>query len=577
MKGVVGMTSMEAPLVLPEPKMKNAGLYAGIGDYKKVEPKRYAPKTLRETAEGRYWRAYKAPSFINAVSQVTSLHFADAYPYQLAVTSSARVTVYNSQSRKQSRVFARFKDIAYSGVLRSDARAMVVGGQAGLVQLFDMNSRSILRKFEMHTRAVRAVKFSPQSYATIASASDDTTVRIWDVAAGECVRRHDGHTDYARSIAGHPTASTTWASGSYDHTVRLWDNRDGSTSASMTLDHGAPVEDIAWLPSGSLLVSVGGQDACVWDVLGGGKLLKRLRCHQKTIMSCHVAADGGPPPSFDNFVSVQRGSVGRATAPRLLTGSLDGHVKVHELDGFEVTHSAKYPGPVLSVALSPDANALAVGTANKLLSIRRRTKPRVSHDANGRGGGGGGDPGFHKVGPSGRRKAPRRLDAGSWQYFIRGQNAKAAEGDFKVQRMRSVRLQAHDRALKRFRFTEALDASLAGGRPEVISAVIDEISAHGALGKALAGRDATALQPVLRYVMKHIGNPRHTRQLVHVAGMVLDIYGGSVGASREVDAGLRLIRERVAVTLRLHDSLAALAGVASPLLTVGQLAAYSGR
>jgi U3 small nucleolar RNA-associated protein 15 len=82
---------------------------------------------------------------------------------------------------------------------------MVVGGQAGLVQLFDMNSRSILRKFEMHTRAVRAVKFSPQSYATIASASDDTTVRIWDVAAGECVRRHDGHTDYARSIAGHPT------------------------------------------------------------------------------------------------------------------------------------------------------------------------------------------------------------------------------------------------------------------------------------------------------------------------------------------------------------------------------------
>ena len=74
--------------------------------------------------------------------------------------------------------------------------------------------------------------------------------------------------------------------------------------------------------------------------------------------------------------------------------------------------------------------------------------------------------------------------------------------------------------------------------------------------------------------MKHIGAPRHARQLVHLAGMVLDIYGGSVGSSREVDAAPRLIRERVAVTLRLHDSLAALAGVASPLLTVGQLAAY---
>ena len=552
-----------------EPKVKGAGLYAGIGDYVKVEPKRYAPKTLRETAEGSTGARTRRPRS-STPSRRSPASTSRTRTHQLAVTSSARVTVYNSQSRKQHRMFARFKDIAYSGVLRSDARAMVVGGQAGIVQLFDMNSRSILRKFEMHTRAVRSVKFSPQSYATIASASDDTTVRIWDVAAGECVRRHDGHTDYARSIAGHPTAQTTWASGSYDHTVRLWDDRDGSTSATMTLDHGAPVEDVAWLPSGSLLVSVGGQDVCVWDVLGGGKLLKRLRCHQKTIMSCHVAADGGPPPVLEHgSFAASAGAGGRATAPRLLTGSLDGHVKVHELDDFSVTHSAKYPGPVLAVALSPDANALAVGTANKLLSIRRRTKPR-SHAL----GGGGGDPGFHKVGPSGRRKAPRRLDAGSWQYFIRGMNAKAAEGDFKVQRLRSVRLQAHDRALKRFRFTEALDASLAGGRPEVIAAVIDEIAAHGAVSKALAGRDAAALQPVLRYVTKHIGNPRHTRQLVHVAGMVLDIYGGSVGASREVDAALRLIRERVAVTLRLHDSLAALAGVASPLLAVGQLAAY---
>ena len=133
----------------------------------------------------------------------------------------------------------------------------------------------------MHTRAVRSVKFSPQSYATIASASDDTTVRIWDVAAGECVRRHGGHTANtpgpSRAIRDLYTAQTAWASGSYDHTVRLWDNRDGSTSATMTLDHGAPVEDVAWLPSGSLLVSVGGQDACVWDVLGGGKLSERTR------------------------------------------------------------------------------------------------------------------------------------------------------------------------------------------------------------------------------------------------------------------------------------------------------------
>ena len=351
------------------------------GTYLKLPVKRYAPKTIRETAEGRYWRAYKSTGLVNQVSQVTSVHFADAYPHQLAVTSSARVSIFSSQSRRSTRTFSRFKDVAYSGVLRDDGKTLAVGGQQGWVQLFDMSSRSVLRKFTTHTRAVRAVRFSPHEHATLCSGSDDTTVRVWDIGAGACARRHDGHTDYVRSVAGHASSADVWASGSYDHTVKLWDARDASRAAGMTLDHGAPVEDIAWLPTGSLLVSVGGQDVCVWDVLGGGRLLQRLRCHQKTIMCCHVAPDGGPPPVFDDDVHVDafahRGAM-RRVAPRLLTGSLDGHVKVHELDGFTVTHSAKYPGPVLSVALSPDANLLAVGTANKLLSLRKRNKPRES-------------------------------------------------------------------------------------------------------------------------------------------------------------------------------------------------------
>ena len=97
------------------------------------------------------------------------------------------------------------------------------------------------------------MKFAPQNYSVLGSASDDGTVRIWDVAVGACTRRHDGHADYVRSVEGHPTATDTWASGSYDHTVKLWDNRDGSRDAALTLDHGCPVEDIAWLPSGSLM------------------------------------------------------------------------------------------------------------------------------------------------------------------------------------------------------------------------------------------------------------------------------------------------------------------------------------
>lgn len=53
--------------------------------------------------------------------------------------------------------------------------------------------------------------------------------------------------------------------GGYDHTVKLWDVRAGP-QCSMSLDHGAPVEDVAFFPSGGLLVSAGGTSLCVWDL-----------------------------------------------------------------------------------------------------------------------------------------------------------------------------------------------------------------------------------------------------------------------------------------------------------------------
>ena len=539
-----------------------------MGEYRKLQPKKFEPRSIRETAEGRYWRAYKSPALLDQISQVTSVAFADVYPYALAVTSSARVTVYNSQNRMALRTFARFKDVAYGGVLRGDAKALAVGGQAGMVQLFDMSSRSILRKFTQHARAVRAVRFSTQTHAIMGSASDDTTVRIWDIAAGVCSRRHDGHTDYARSIASHPISIDRWATGSYDHTVKLWDDRDGSMKHSLSLNHGAPVEDISWLPGGNLLVSVGGQDVCVWDVLSGGKLLRKLRCHQKTIMCCHVAPDGGPPiAGGPDGSSLARRYATARSAPRLLTGSLDGHVKVHELDDFTVTHAAKYPCPVLSVALSPDANVIAVGCANKLLSIRRRKVPREA--AYGLCGVGG-----RVCVGGGKKRGPRRLDAGSWQYFVRGTNEKAAEGQMVIARRKQIRLKPYDKALRRFRVGEALDAALATGRPEVIAAVVEEIGARGGTRAALSNRDEARLGPVLRFIARQIANPRHTRQLVGVAGKVLDVYGGEVGVSPAVDGALRLIRERVAGTLKLQDALANLSGIAAPLLAAGHHAAY---
>lgn len=60
-----------------------------------------------------------------------------------------------------------------------------------------------------------------------------------------------------------------------------------------------------------------------------------------------------------------------------------------------------------------------------------------------------------------------RLTASSYRYFVRGQSAKAAAGDYVVAARKRAALGPYDRLLRKFRYADALDAALALRRPEV--------------------------------------------------------------------------------------------------------------
>jgi U3 small nucleolar RNA-associated protein 15 len=80
------------------------------------------------------------------------------------------------------------------------------------MQVFDADSRSLLRQFHGHHRPVHAVEFASDRMHVL-SGGDDSMVRLWDLTSGEQVGRLSGHADYVRSAAANPASNDVWATG----------------------------------------------------------------------------------------------------------------------------------------------------------------------------------------------------------------------------------------------------------------------------------------------------------------------------------------------------------------------------
>jgi U3 small nucleolar RNA-associated protein 15 len=318
-------------------------------------------------------------------------------------------------------------------------------------QVFDINSRAILRTLDSHKQPVHITKFSALAPTQVLSCSDDTTVKLWDVPSQTEVVTFHAHTDYVRSGEVSTSNPHLILTGSYDATMRLFDTRTSQCEMLMGGDtsNAVPVEQVKMFPSGTMALSTAGPILRLWDLVAGGRCLRAFSNHQKTITS--LAFDG--------------------SASRLLTGSLDHMVKVYDVSSYKVVHTMRYPAPVLCLAISvckaqpshfvpvlttvqPDETHIAAGMSDGTLSVRRR-QPKASEGAD--------------------QPFAAALKSGAFETFLGGTLPAIGQGrtksktkpkptgdvdELRIESRRAKRLKEYDRLLKGFKYSAALDSVL---------------------------------------------------------------------------------------------------------------------
>ena len=301
-----------------------------------------------------------------------------------------------SSSAKPS---ARVRSIGYS----PDGNTLASGSDDRTIKLWDARSGALLRTLEGHRNWVSSVAFAPDG-STLASGSYDSTIKLWDARSGALLRTLEGHTSLVRSVAFAPDGKTL-ASGSEYKTIKLWDARSGELLRTLE-GHTRAVRSVAFAPDGNTLAS-GSWDGTIklWDARSGA-LLRTLEGHMDDIRSVAFAPDGKTlaSGSYDTTIKLwdaRSGALLRtlkghtssvysvAFTPdgqTLASGSWDNTVKLWDARSGALLRTLEgHMGYVRSVAFAPDGNTLASGGWDYTIKTwdARSSELQLSIDARG--------------------------------------------------------------------------------------------------------------------------------------------------------------------------------------------------
>lgn len=153
---------------------------------------------------------------------------------------------------------------------------------------------------QSHRDPVTCVAFHPV-FSSLASGSEDYTIKIWDWELGELERTVKGHTKAVLDVDfGGPRGGTLLASCSSDLTIKLWDPSDEYKNIRTLPGHDHSVSAVRFVPSGSagsplsgnLLVSASRDKTLrIWDVTSG-YCVKTIRGHADWVRDVSPSFDG---------------------------------------------------------------------------------------------------------------------------------------------------------------------------------------------------------------------------------------------------------------------------------------------
>ncbi len=220
-------------------------------------------------------------------SLIEALKAAEAYRRTPKLFGTAKLEPVVMEALTQSVYWVREKnrweghsDAVNSVSFSQDGTTLATGSDDTTVRLWSYDGKPLFSSLEGHTDAVMGVSISPDG-TKVASVSRDRTLKLWDVKSGQLLQDiSPAHNDEVYSATFNSTG-TLLATTSEDQTIQLWTIRNNTIQKSSVRfsKHISPVRAVAFSPNGQVVAS--GSDngqLMLWN-LQGNLLVEPINAH----------------------------------------------------------------------------------------------------------------------------------------------------------------------------------------------------------------------------------------------------------------------------------------------------------
>eukprot|EP00250_Pteridium_aquilinum_P013816 c21590_g1_i1 orf=775-3489(-) len=297
--------------------------------------------------------------------RVKSVDLHPTEPWILTSLYTGSVYIWNYQSQSLVKSFEVTELPVRSAKFIPRKQWIVAGADDMNIRVYNYNTMDKVRTFEAHTDYIRCVAVHP-SLPYVLSSSDDMLIKLWDWDKGwTCTQIFEGHSHYVMQVAFNPKDTNTFASASLDRTIKIWNL--GSPEPNFTLEaHVKGVNCVDYFTGGDRPYLITGSDdhtAKVWDY-------QTKSCVQTLEGHTHNVSAVCFHPEL----------------PIIITGSEDGTVRIWHATTYRLENTLNYGlERVWTIGYLKSSNRIAIGYDEGTIMIKiGREEPVASMDNSGK-------------------------------------------------------------------------------------------------------------------------------------------------------------------------------------------------